>query len=225
MTGKESMAGAQRQWAAGDWFSGGVLDPLLEINGQCIDILCGMAGAEVAALPLLHEQPQLWRALSIEGRRQMANSPYLLVDAGFSDEARWRRLQQNGVQDVPRELRADCFQGERAAGFARRVLVYGWHLARSHRSVARIALGMTPGCIARIAQLSLRDIDWLCEHHPGWVRPRWESQPLVWRQLLAAAVNADNAALQQASLRGIQLLAAGAWSFCDAGRGPARRDQ
>jgi hypothetical protein len=62
----------------------------------------------------------------------------------------------------------------------------------------------------RIATLSLRELESVCELHPGWVRPRWELRPLVWRQMLAAAVNADAPAMQQASLRGIQLLAAGA---------------
>ena len=199
-----------RHWAAGDWLAGGVLDPLAEINGQCIDLLCGMADRDAAALPILGELAPLWRALSDEGRRRLADCPYLLVDAGFSDEARWRRLQQRAVADQPRELRAGCFAGERAAGFGRRVLVYGWHLARAHRSVARIVLGMSPACMDRIATLSLRELESVCELHPGWVRPRWELRPLVWRQMLAAAVNADAPAMQQASLRGIQLLAAGA---------------
>jgi hypothetical protein len=210
MSVQDSNNTAPRHWAAGDWLAGGVLDPLLEINAQCVELLCSMAQAQSAALPMLVELAPLWRSLSDEGRRRLAQSPYLLVDAGFNDEARWRRLQRHGVNDQPRDLRAGCFPSDRAPGFARRVLVYGWHLARAHRSVARIALGMTPTCLDRIAELSLRDLDWVCEQHPGWVRPRWEAQPLVWRQMLAAAVNADGAALQQASLRGIQLLAAGA---------------
>ena len=199
-----------RAWAAGDWLAGGVLDPLGEINGQCVELLCGMAERDPAALPILREHRPLWRALSEEGRRRLADCPFLLVDAGFSDEARWRRLQQRGVNDQSRELRAGCFADERGAGFSRRVLMYGWHLARAHRSVARIVLGMSPACLDRIAALSLRDLEAVCEQQPGWVRPRWEAQPVVWRQMLVAALNADALAMQQASLRGIQLLAAGA---------------
>jgi hypothetical protein len=199
-----------RHWAAGDWLAGGVLDPLVEINAQCIDLLRGMAGRDRAALPILGDLAPLWRALPQDGRRRLADCPYLLVDAGFGDEARWRLLQQRAVNDQPRELRAVCFAGERAVGFSRRVLMYGWHLARAHRSVARIVLGMSPACLDRIATLSLRELEGVCEQHPGWVRPRWESQPLIWRQMLAAAVSADAPAMQQASLRGIQLLAAGA---------------
>jgi hypothetical protein len=198
-----------RNWAAGDWLAGGVLDPLAEINGQCIDLLCALAGRDPAALPILGELAPLWRSLSGEGRRRLADCPYLLVDAGFSDEARWQRLRQRAVADQPRELRSGCFAGERATGFGRRVLVYGWHLARSHRSVARIVLGMSPACMDCIATLSLRDLENVCDLHPGWVRPRWELRPLVWRQMLAAAVSADAPAMQQVSLRGIQLLAAG----------------
>jgi hypothetical protein len=209
MSTRSHVSESPRHWAAGDWLAGGVLDPLVEINGQCIDLLCGMAERDPAALPILGELAPLWRALSEEGRRRLADCPYLLVDAGFSDEARWQRLQQRVVNDQPRELRSGCFAGERAVGFSRRVLVYGWHLARAHRSVARIVLGMSPSCLDRIATLSLRELEGVCEQHPGWVRPRWESQPLVWRQMLTAAVSADDSAMQQVSLRGIQLLAAG----------------
>jgi hypothetical protein len=42
------------------------------------------------------------------------------------------------------------------------------------------------------------------------VRLRWESQAVVWRQFLLAAVASDRTALAHVSLRGIQLMAAGA---------------
>ena len=44
--------------------------------------------------------------------------------------------------------------------------------------------------------------------HPGWVRPRWEAQPEIWRNMLLAALQGNAAALQQSKLRGIQLLGA-----------------
>jgi hypothetical protein len=87
--------------------------------------------------------------------------------------------------------------------------VLGWHLARANRQLARVVLGMTPLCATRIAALRLRDLDWVVEHHPGWVRPRWEHQPAVWRHLLGAARESNGVLLTQVSLRGLQLLAAG----------------
>lgn len=215
MSDREQPPAAQRHWAAGHWLTGRVLDPLYEINGQCVELLCHMASAALPhsrPAPLLRDLAPLWRRLTDEGRSQVAASPFLLVDAGFADEARWRNLLQAGVHDLPRDPRAAFFQGQRASAFARRVLVYGWHLARAHRSVARLMLGMTPASLSYIAQLNLRDLDRVCEQHPGWLRPRWEAQPDVWRQLLAAAIAGDDAALQLARLRGIQLLGAGAFT-------------
>ena len=46
--------------------------------------------------------------------------------------------------EQPREWRNACLGGERGQSFARRVVTYGWHLARAHGSIARVALGMTP---------------------------------------------------------------------------------
>lgn len=204
---RENVGG--RQWATVEWFASGVLDPLLEINNQCIDLLCGMADAGASGMPLLQGLAPLWRVMGQEARRRLASCPYLLVDAGFADESRWRQLVEHRVSDQPREWRVACFGGERAQGLARRVLTYGWYLARSHPSVARVALGMSPACVARISALGLRDLDLASEVYPGWIRPRWESQVAVWRQLLTAASSTDEPAMQKAALRGIPLLAAG----------------
>ncbi|MEN9705709.1 MAG: hypothetical protein RLZZ393_1588 [Pseudomonadota bacterium] len=201
--------GTARQGSAGEWFSDRALDPLREINGQCIDFLCAMADRGERGLVLLQELAPLWRRLGPDARRRLAECPCLLVDAGFGDELRWRQLVEHRVGEQPREWRNACLGGERGQSFARRVVTYGWHLARAHGSIARVALGMTPGSIERIASLGLRDLESAADLYPGWVRPRWESQVPVWRQLLTAAANADEAALQQAGLRGIQLLGAG----------------
>lgn len=202
--------GAGPQWLAGKWLSEEALEPLNEINAQCLDLLCAMADGPAATLPaMLSEQPEAWRLLSPQSRARLAASPYLLADAGFSDEARWQAVASRSVRDLPRSASPGAFAGEAARDFSRRVFVYSWHLARAHRQVARLVLGMTPGCAERLAALRLRDLDWLADQQPGWVRPRWESQPAVWRHLLAAAGEDDRLLLTQVSLRGIQLLAAG----------------
>jgi hypothetical protein len=211
--------GSPRQWSAVEWLSGGVFDPLREINGQCIELLCAMADRGDHGLPLLVELAPLWRTLAPDARRRLAACPWLLVDAGFGDAARWRQLGQSRVGDQSREWRMACLGGERGPAFARRVMTYAWHVARSHRSAARVALGMTSASIEQIAALGLRDLDAASELYPGWVRPRWESQVPVWRQLLTAAVTGDEPAMQRAGLRGIQLLAAGTLA-ADARRRP-----
>jgi hypothetical protein len=202
-----------RQWLAGQWLVDGALDPLLAINAQCLELLCSMASRTVPTqAKLLSSQSRVWQTLSAPARELVAASPYLLVDAGFGDVDSWDAFASRAVRDVRRELIAPAFEGEGAHNFVRSVLVYGWHLARSHRQLARIILGMTPACASRIAALSLSDLDWLAERQPGCVRPRWERHPLVWRHLLLAAQEQNDKLLTQVSLRGIQLLAAGVLS-------------
>jgi hypothetical protein len=114
------------------------------------------------------------------------------------------------------------FTGPGAADFIRSVLVFGWHLARANRQLARVVLGMSPACADRLAQLRLQDLDWLAQHRPGWVRPRWERQPRIWQHLLAAARCPDTELLTRVSLRGLQLMAAGILAAAPA-REPLRR--
>ena len=199
-----------RQWLAGRWLGFGAMDSVTEINAQCLELLCSTAASSVQPLPglLANHLPQ-WLGLSPAGRAQLAASPYLLADAGFDDEQRWQPAGRRMVRDLRRELSAPFFVGEQVCDFVRRVLMFGWHLARANRQLARVVLGMTPACATHVAALQLRDLDWLAKTQPGWVRPRWERHPDIWRHLLRAADGDDDAQLAQASLRGLQLMAGG----------------
>ncbi len=208
MSSRQSNAAAVQQSAGTPGLLGGALDLLAEINSQCLDMLCALAAAGQVTAPLGADMAPLWRRLTPEARQRLAAAPYLLADAGFSDESRWRRLQAASVNDQQRELPASVFNAKSATTFTRRVLVFGWHLARSQPSAARLALGMTPACLSLIAALRLQDLDRIGELHPGWVRPRWEAHPEIWRNMLLAALQGNTAALQQSKLRGIQLLGA-----------------
>jgi hypothetical protein len=150
--------------------------------------------------------------------------PWLLVDAGFADLPRWRCLEQRMVHDLPQQYTETVFVGAGAGDFIRRVLMLGWHLARAERQLARVVLGMSAPCAERIGQLRLQDLDWLALHRPGWVRPRWERQPQVWRHLLLAARDPGNEQLTQVSLRGIQLMAAGVLTAAGQPIARSRRD-
>ncbi len=200
---------ASHQWLAGRWLADGSLDSVAEINTQCLEFMGSMAAAQRPGCPVLFAgQLNGWRDLSAHARAQLAASPYLLADAGFDDESRWQAMEQRMVQDLPSHQAEPVFTGPGAGDFIRRVLVFGWHLARANRQLARVVMGMSPGSAARIAALRLQDLDWLAQHRPGWVRPRWEKQPRIWRHLLLAARDPDHERLTQVSLRGLQLMAA-----------------
>jgi hypothetical protein len=206
MDGQLSGAVAQH-WMAGRWLADGSLDSVAEINTQCLEYLASMA-TSAQHLPALAGQLAGWRELSPSAMARLAASPYLLADAGFDDEPRWQALEQRMVHDLPAGQVEAVFVGPGAGDFIRRVLMFAWHLARANRQLARVVLGMSPGSAARIAALRLQDLDWLAQNRPGWVRPRWEKQPRIWRHLLLAARDPDGEHLTQASLRGLQLMAA-----------------
>lgn len=191
---------------AGNW-DGALLEPMAEINEQLLDALRRLAAAGAGAQPrlvtLLREDLS---RLDAGAQRRLAACPYLLLDAGFAQHERWEPMPPAGVQDAAPE--AAVFTGRSGIALVRRTLVLAWHLARSNRLMARVALGMTARSAERIAACRLRDLEALAELTPAWIAPRWEQQPNVWQQLIGAACRDNPAQLRQAQLRGLQLLAA-----------------
>lgn len=213
-----------RRWQAGSGLLGESLDVVTDLNLQCIDLLAAMATTDARHGPaMLATQAALWAALPDRARQRLADSPCLLVDAGFDDLSRWRSLEQCMVQDLPAQYAQPAFAGDGVGSFISQVLMLGWHLARSNPQLARIVLGMSAACAERIGQLRLQDLYWLALHRPGWVRPRWERQPQVWRQLLLAARSPAASPLTRVGLRSLQLMAAGALASTGAVAGRQRR--
>jgi hypothetical protein len=127
---------AARQWLAGQWLADGSMDSVVEINSQCLEYLGAMAAhSGRGCSELFAGQLSTWRKLPAVALAQLAASPYLLADAGFDDEQRWRALEQRMVHDLPRSLAEPVFVGPGANDFIRRVLVFGWHLARANRQL------------------------------------------------------------------------------------------
>ncbi len=179
------------------------LAPLVEINAQCVELLCGMANRPAAVLPpLLAGAPQAWRSLTPGACLKLASVPWLLVDAGIGAE----RSLVSPMVVAP--LSGAPFFGADSRDLFRRVLMFSWHLSRTRPQLARIALGIPPMAAMALSRLRLSELDALAEREPGALRPRWEHSPGLWRLLLAAAQEEDCSCIAEASLQGIQLLAA-----------------
>ena len=186
---------------------GEALESLTELNEQCLELLAEHAARPASPdRPLLSSLRDLWLALDPAARRRAASCPYLLVDPGFSDVRNW--LGGNAIHDATRPAVTAFFGGARAGTVLRLTLTYGWHLARSRPSAARLLLGMPPACAERIAACTLRQVEALAEHHLEWLQPRWPTRLQAWRELLAAAIQGEGPALERARTRGLQLLAA-----------------
>ena len=183
-------------------------DSLVELNGQCLDLLADQALAQPAHGSLLLRQiGEIWRTLDAAARRRAASCPYLLVDAGFSDPSRWRWLEAANALEPRLAPYPSFFTVPRASAVARQVFIYAWHLAQSKNTAAQLLLGMPTYCTHLISSCTLPQIHELAERHPEWMRPRWPTKVKVWRELLLAAASGEVVALENARMHGLQLLA------------------
>ena len=191
------------------WLQSEAFDSLVELNGQCLELL-----AEQSLAPpmqgnlVLRQVGEIWRMLDTEARRRAASCPYLLFDAGFTDPARWRAVGGQHVSEATTVPYATFFTVPRASAVVRQVFIYAWHLARSKNISAQLLLGMPAHCTHLISAHTLTQIHELAERHPEWMRPRWSNRARVWRDFLLAAGSGDVVALENARMHGIQLIAA-----------------
>ena len=189
------------------WLRAETLESLAELNEYCLALCAEEARVRGAqAAPFLKLVAEAWRVLDPPARHRAAACPYLLLDAGFAEPARWRPAAQQ-VGDGSRSSYTSYFTVPAAGEVARLVFTYAWHLARSQSHTARLVLGIPPASAALIAQYTLRQIQQLAETHLEWLKPRWPMRVQVWRELLCAAAAGETAALERIRLHGFALLA------------------
>jgi hypothetical protein len=191
-------------------WDGALLAPVSEINEQLLQHLRELAlraPSDGAVDPprLVAALREQWCALELDAQQRLAACPCLLLDAGFAQPQRWERIDGCGVMDG--EDRNAYFNDAIGIALVRRTLVLAWHLARANRVAARVLLGMSPAAAERIAACRLAELEAVAQRAPAWITPRWEQQPLVWRQLIGAASQRHSLLLRPAQLRGLQLLA------------------
>jgi len=206
------LEGGSAAAATGTWLRSETLETLLELNELSLALVAEQAAArDGPASPLLREVGQLWSILDAEARRRAAGCPYLLLDAGFADAARWRWCASPQIGEAAQAAYAGFFTVPSATEVARLVFIYAWHLACAQPSAARLLLGMAPATAALIGQLTLRQVQALADSRREWLRPRWPARVEVWREVLLAAAAGEGQALESARLRGLTLLAGEAW--------------
>jgi len=185
--------------------------PLAELNAECLSQLVVRAAESdsVALLPplisALHKQ---WAILPAHAVRRLAAAPFSLFDAGFSSAPRWLELRTRGVHDLSQRTEPAYFDGLLARSITRRMLVYGWHLARSRPRAACLVFGSTIAAVESLAACSLSALEAAADRNADALRPRWSSQFGFWRELLLAASAGADQRLHELLLGGVQRLAA-----------------
>jgi hypothetical protein len=190
------------------WLRDDTLASLRELNERCLELLAEQAAVRTGGGgQLLRQVADLWRILDAGARRRAAACPYLLLDAGFADAARWRAPHAPQVGDGEQAGYTAWFTVPAAPEVARQVFTFAWYLARSQPAAARLLLGMPAPSALLLAQHTLGQIQVLGACRAAWLRPRWPAHIEAWRELLLAAAAGETQALERARLHGLTLLA------------------
>jgi hypothetical protein len=185
--------------------------PLAELNSECLaQLVLRAADSEVhASAPFLVSKLRAqWATLPAHAMRRLSAAPFSLFDAGFASAPRWLELRTRGVHELPQRVEPAYFPAEMARAITRRMLVYGWHLARSRPRAACMVFGATLAGVESLAACSLVSLEAAADRNAEALRPRWSHQTTFWRELLLAASAGADRRLHELLLGGLQRLAA-----------------
>jgi hypothetical protein len=187
--------------------------PLVELNRDCLLALRSLASAEPVATsghPLVAELRAEWLALEAAALEQLSRAPFTLLDGGLRAAAVWLVAQPLGVRDSISYGATACFAPEVGRGLLRRLLAYGWHVARAQPRLARLLLGSDGAAVAALADCSLARLDALADARGHELSVRWSAHTEYWRRLLAAAGSGSEQKLNERLQNAVRRVAADA---------------
>lgn len=172
------------------------------LNVRCIDLLCHSATKPFVERlpPMLRENRNLWCQLNVEGRRRLAELPFVIVDARFRDESWWRTRGSIGGDLVAERAAADESLREARASLFLETLMFAWQVAREDSAVAQILFAMSKPVAGIVSSLPMQDIRTLAAERSEALRVRWDEDSQLWRDLLVAVATDDEAALEEVRL-------------------------
>jgi hypothetical protein len=185
--------------------------PLAELNSECLGqlVLRATESATIGSAPtLLVSLREQWATLPAHAVRRLSAAPFSLFDAGFASAPRWLEMRTRGVHELPQRFESAYFPAEMARAITRRMLVYGWHLARSRPRAACMVFGSTLASVESLAACSLVSLEAAADRNAESLCPRWSHQTSFWRELLLAASVGSDRRLHELLLGGVQRLAA-----------------
>jgi hypothetical protein len=190
------------------WRGAQALGRVYALNERCIELMCQLSRAERerTLLAIVNQYRSLWRGLSATTLRYASSMPFLLVDARFQDADWWRSAKDPRAGRMRKIGPQAAFSGKVAGELMREALMLAWSTVVFDRGTAGVLLGMTPAVCSVIAGLSPQDVERIAASHSRYLRPRWEDFPVFWGKLLTAARDADEGALHEVRLHGLQLL-------------------
>jgi len=167
-----------------------------QLNQQFIELCWELSfdGATDHPFPVIASHRDLWRHLDPLARQRLSRFPFVIVDLRFGDVAWWRMAGGNGGH--ARSHVNGAAPTTRWDGLALETLMFGWQVAREDRSVASMLFAMPPPVADCIAVLTMQQVRALAVEGAKSLRLRWDNHPRLWRNLLLAAREPDDAALE-----------------------------
>lgn len=178
-----------------------------EVNARCIDMLVQTARSEKGrSIALVSELSELLRSLDATMVERAARQTFLLVDMEFGNGSLWHPSRIHANRCVRTPVSTGAFPRRAAIQLARHTLQHACNSLWTNPFTAPVLLGMTPPVAELIGNLTLEEIDRIAHKRFRQVRPRWDDQPALWRQLLLAAQTDDAELMQAFHVHALQLL-------------------
>jgi hypothetical protein len=194
------------------WTGAQTIDFVYALNERCLQVLGTQVTEEGGAFPecdtleMRAACKKLWFDLDEAARRRAAKCPFLLIEMRFHNEEWWREAKREITNPDANTSVASIFPAESARELSAETLTLAWHTARSDSRIASQVLGLARGVVGVIASLSPREVQRIAARNSHHLRPRWESNPAFWEQLLRTALGGSAASLSDFHLHGLQLL-------------------
>ena len=194
------------------WTGGETLDFVHALNERCLQVLGrqvteeGRIFAGSETFERVTACQKLWFELDESARCRAAKCPFLLIDMRFQDEKWWREVEGGAPSPDGKSPDLSIFPAEAAHELSAETLTLAWHTARSDPRIASQVLGLAPIVVGIIASMGPREVQRVAARHSHQLRPRWESNPAFWEQLLQTAIGGNATSLSDFHLHGLQLL-------------------
>ena len=190
------------------WTGAEALEWVRDLNARCLEAIGKrlVRAAAAHADEINQADVDLWRRLDEPARHRAARCPYLLVEMRSDDAPWWEDAKRDAMKPAPNPTVLSAGTAGLGRALANDALTLAWWTARADQRTAMLLFGLDPRVAAVISSLSPVEVRRITARSGNQLRPRWEHNHRMWRDLLSAAISADEEALTDIHLYGIQLL-------------------
>lgn len=182
------------------------LERVHALNERCLELLSQGARGDRQPVAFVSQSRVLWHGLNGTARKRAAEMPFLIMDVHFRESQWWRGAQTS--RPPSRQLLAPdaVFKGKPAAELMRETLMLACSTVAMDRRFACLLFGMAPAVSRIIADLGPQDVERIAARYRSQLRPRWQDFPAYWNNLLVAARDGDETALEDSRIHGVLMI-------------------